>query len=401
VIEERSKFVERGVNPRVRVYAAGFLALSLIGLGFVAGYGYGFGKYQQVKPVTATPKPAALAPVVKGMRVSPNGHLLAFTGVYDQSRRASRFVFNLQNGAWSAQESPLGWQDYITQWSADSSRVLFEREKIPRPVADAKAGIYADKVLSSATATPSRTSESVKSQPQFSQAQPLTQGVTPGDEKIMTGFWDARGRLIIKTRREPKALYGVEGKRAVLLDRTSGTYLQNRAVMENGVSVLYVMRDIDSNGTQALFRVVGNKAQRISEPLRDVVWSYVAENARAMIVCYYAANDEDWRWVYYRITPQKALKVQENTVPGDVISVYWSPDSRFVLGSSGQSLWLIDLPSLKSKRLGTRRDWYADDAAWLADSKAVLVAADGKLWKVNLLGGQSRAIWTFPAPYWK
>jgi hypothetical protein len=376
------------------------LTLALLGFGFVAGYGYGYGKYKQIKPSVSTPKPTPLAPVVKGMHISPNGKLLAFTAVYDQSRRASRFVYDLKSGKWSAQQSPVGWQDYITQWSADSSHVLFEREKIPRPVAEAKSGIYQEKVLSPATSNVSNSSEEAASQPRFSNPQPLTQGVAPGNEKIMTGFWDERGKLWIKTRREPKALYGVEGKRAVLLDRTPGTYLQNRAATENGRTVLYVVRDINTAGSMALFRVDGRRTTQLSEPLDDVVWSYITDNGRQMIVCRYAENGEDWRWTLYRVTPQKATVEKEGDIPGDVISVYWSPNRRHVLGSSGQSLWLIDVPSLKATRVGKRNDWNADDAAWCADSQTIIVAADGKLWEVNTNNGQTRAIWTFPPPYW-
>jgi hypothetical protein len=56
-------------------------------------------------------------------------------------------------------------------------------------------------------------------------------------------------------------------------------------------------------------------------------------------------------------------------VPGDVSGVFWSPDRKYVLGASGESLWLIDIPSLQSRRLGNRTDWDADDAGWLPDSK--------------------------------
>ncbi len=383
-----------------RTVAAALLALGLPALGFVAGYGYGIGKYTEAKSSIAKPLPKALAPVVKGMRVSPNGRFVAFTGVYDQSRRSSRFVFDLRSGKWSAQEAPLGWQDYFSQWSADSSEVLFEREKIPRPVAEAKGGVYGEKVLSGATSKASNSSVGADG-PAFSQPRALTQGVAPGGEKIVTGFWDDRGHLIIKTRSEPKALYRVDNGRAVLVDRSPGTYQQNRAVTENGRTVYYVVRDAGPEGAVALFRIDGKQVRQLSERLEDVAYSYVTENGRHMIAARYADNEEDWRWTLYAITPARALKKAEATIPGDVISVYWSPDFRHVLGSSGQSLWLIDVPSLRVRRLGQRRNWNADDAAWTSDGKNVLVAADGRLYEIGIANGRERERWRFPASYWK
>jgi len=72
-----------------------------------------------------------------------------------------------------------------------------------------------------------------------------------------------------------------------------------------------------------------------------------------------------------------------------------------VLGSSGDKLWLIDIPTLKTKQLGTRADWRADDAAWLNREQAVVVAAGGVLWKVRVPDGTATQLWRFPTEYWK
>ena len=407
--EGQSPPLRRGLSGR-RVYLAAMLAAVMVVLGFVAGYGYGFGKNRQVRAqvVPLDSKPAALAPVVKAMRVSPDGRRLAFTGVYDQSRRSSRFVIDLPSRAWSAQESPSGWQDYITQWSADGRRVLFEREKIPRPVAESKSGIYEQEI-----AVPQKPVAKADNRPslQFRWTGPksLSSDVGLKGEKIITGFWDAQGALVLKTRREPKALYRVHSGRASRVDGTAGTYMQNRAVRENSRNVLYVVRTMDASPNQstlaapgvALYRIEGNKTQRLSEALPDVEWVYISEDGRWMIAARYAENGEDWRWSLHRIGVPRAVKVKEATIPGDVISVYWSPDRRHVLGSSGGSLWIIDVPSLQVRRLGARQDWNADDAAWDGDSRSALVAADGRLFRVALSSGQERELWRFPFEYWQ
>ncbi|MDF2440133.1 MAG: hypothetical protein JWN98_1117, partial [Abditibacteriota bacterium] len=366
----------RSLSSGRRVYAAAALAVMMVVLGFVAGYGYGFGKNRQIDtpPLPIDGKPAALAPVVKAMRLSPDGRRLAFTGVYDQSRRSSRFLIDLGSRAWGAQESPSGWQDYITQWSPDGERVLFEREKIPRPVAEAKPGIYEEEIEVPQRPT-ANTGNKPSSQFRWMGPESLSADLSLKNEKIITGFWDTRGGLVLKTRREPKALYRVEAGRASRVDATPGTYLQNRAVREKGRNVLYVVRTVEPNasasaatagqgaasGTQstsatpgmALYRIDGAKTQRLSEEMQDVVWVYVSEDGHWMLSSRYAEDGENWQWSLYRISATQAVKVREAQIPGDVISVYWSPDRRYVLGSSGGSLWVIDVPSLKVRRLGT------------------------------------------------
>lgn len=396
------------LSGRSRVYVAGLLAAVLMVLGFVAGYGYGFGKNRQVSTQAAPldSKPAALAPVVKAMRVSPDGRRLAFTGVFDQSRRSSRFIVDLPSQTWSAQESPSGWQDYITQWSADGRSLLFEREKIPRPVAEAKSGIYSQAI--DAPRQPIQNADKAPSKSfLWSEPKSLSADLALNNEKIITGFWDVRGALILKTRREPKALYRVEAGRAARVDSTPGTYLQNRAVKENGRSVIYVVRTVEATPQStstasgvALYRIENGKARRLSKAMQDVEWVYIAEDGRWMITSRYAADGENWLWTLYRIRNEGAVKVKEAAVPGDVISVYWSPDRRYVLGSSGGSLWIIEVPSLRSHRLGARQNWNADDAAWSSDSRSVLVAADGKLFRVALANGQERELWRFTPKYW-
>jgi hypothetical protein len=93
--------------------------------------------------------------------------------------------------------------------------------------------------------------------------------------------------------------------------------------------------------------------------------------------------------------------VTERAVPGDVISVFWSPGGKLVLGASGDSLWTIAVPSLQWRRIGTRTNWQADDATWTKRDKEVVVAAHGALWRVEVAGGQAQRIWQFPPVYWK
>jgi hypothetical protein len=380
----------------------GALALILVGLGFVVGYGYH--TLQSTSPSTDPPEtsPSSTAPLVKGLRVSPDDKLVAFAAVFDQSRRAGRFLLDTQTKAYSTANTPRGWQDYITQWSTNGRAVLFEREKIPRPVDDTTAGIYQEKIWLDAPAKQKQGA----AKPHTTTPEIMTEGVPPHGEKVVAGFWAPNGQLIIKTRRETKSLYAVRNGAAQFVDHSAGTYEQNRAVSENGKLVYYVVRDITragdkTTGDTALFRVENGKARQISDALIDPTWVYVAENARWMIACRQADNGTDWIWTLYGVTPSQARRVRSAQVPGDVIAVYWSPDFKHVLGAAGQSLWLIDVPSLRVHRLGTRTDWNADDAAWMNREKAVVVASAGRLWRVGVTDGTQRELWKFPPAYWR
>ena len=367
-----------------------FIALLLPALGFIAGYGYGFGV--RSKPVSLPPMPGATptpagpsAPLVKGLHASPDDKFVAFTGVFDQSRRAARFVLNLQTAQAEDAQTPPGWQDYITQWSADSRALLFERERIPRPVADAAAGLYSERIGDGG----------VHGEPQL-----LTQNVNIPNEKITAGFWTPSGQLALKTRREPKSLFVVENGAPRLVDRAGVNFQQHRAVRENGKTVFYTVRDVPGDsGNAALFRVENGKAQRLSEDLPGAVWVYLEENARGMVVCRQNAND--WDWTVYAVSPRAAKKLKTAHVPGDVSSVYWSPDGKNILGAGGQSLWLVSIPTLQARRLTARTDWNCDDACWLWHENAILVAADGALTKVSVADGVAREIWRFPQAYWR
>ena len=206
----------------------------------------------------------------------------------------------------------------------------------------------------------------------------------------------------MKTRRELKSLFLKGAGGAEIVDRSPGTYYQNRAVMEKGSLAYYVVRDISvEDGTVGLFRISKGKSRRLGSTLSDVLWAYLAENARWMIVCRYAENGRDWRWSLHRVSPTNSQVAREATIPEDVITVYWSPDFKRVLGAAGKSLWLIEVPTLKLKKLGEREDWNADDATWLSRQNAVIVAASGRLWKVDIASGKQTEVWKFPAEYWR
>lgn len=406
---------------------AAVLALLLLALGFLVGYGYHTA--QSVPPPgapppagpTKPPRAAPAPPTVKGLRVSPDGSRLAFSAIHDGQRRASRFVLDLKTRRWSVAATPDGWQDYIVQWSADSRKILFERERIPRPAGDATPGLYEAEAKNEAEAQ-TGTGDAARSvaappSPHSPTERLLTgNGALPANEKLVAGFWTPDGTLMVKTRREPKALYALRAGRAAPVDRAAVTYEQNRAVREGGKTVFYVVRDVPGQPRQtALFRVQNGVARRLSEPLSDIEWAYVSENARWMIVCREAGDGENWNWTLYRVTPRGAARVASRVVPGDVSQVYWSPDTKRILGTSAESLWLIDIPTLQTRRLGTRRDWNANDAAWLpqlrdargansvsnTSSGAVIVAAKGRLWQVGVPSGAAREIWKFPDLYWK
>lgn len=378
---------------------AAALALVLLVLGFVVGYGFhasGNTPPTENETVASASKPALVPPIVKGLRASPDGSRLAFTGVYGAQTQASRFILDLKTKALSAQATPRGWQDYIVQWSADNRRILFDREKIPRAVEDTTPGLHEADVAAKALPSTSNASSS------DAHERALTpRGTLPSGEKSVAGFWTPQGALVVKTRREPKTLYLVRDGRAVLVDRANVTYQQNRAVQENGKTVFYVVRDLPASPKEsALFRVEGKSLRRLSEPLSDVEWVYVAEDARWMVVCRDAGDDANWLWTLYRVSPQRAIPAREEAVTKDVSGVFWSLDRKHILGASGKSLWMIDIPTLHSRRLGTREDWNADDATWLPQENAVIIATRGTLWKVDALSGAAREIWKFPSQYW-
>jgi dipeptidyl aminopeptidase/acylaminoacyl peptidase len=368
-------------------------ALVLVALGFVGGYGYGFGVRSSAVPMpvapNATPQPTGPpAPTVKGLRAAPNDKFVAFTGVYDGSRLAARIILNLQTGETREEQTPPGWQDYITQWSHDGRALLFERERIPRPVADTTAGLYSEPIGQ----------DGAHGEPKL-----LTDAVNVPDEKITAGFWTPDGKLAVKTRREPKSLYVVEANgEPRLLDKAGVNFQQHRAVREKGRTVFYTVRDVPNDGgTAALFRVENGQAKRLSEDLPDAVWVFLEENARHMVVCRKNANGTDWDWTLYAVSSAGARKLQTALVPGDVITVYWSPDGRHILGAGGQNLWIVDIPTLQSRQISNRTDWNADDACWLWKQKAVVVAAQGVLSRVDIATGETRELWRFPSAYWR
>lgn len=354
----------------------------LLGLGFTVGRG--FHTAQQPAP-TATPasgKPPA--PIAKALRLSPDGRTLAFTGVYNRSRRAARFLLDVESGQWRAVDSPDGWQDYIMGWNSDGSSLLFDREKIPRSVAETAPGLHRETV---------RGLEREAEQPAFARS------ALPRGEKSVSGFFAPGGEVIVKTRREPKSLFSITNGGARKLD-AAPNFGQNRVVRENNREVLYVVRELEG-GDSALFRVTDGAARQLTPPLADVTWSYVAESGGWLVVCRDVAdNSGDWNWTLYRIETSRAVPTGTRRVPGDAIGVFWSPDRKTILGAGGRKLWRIEIPSLRSTQLGARNDWNADDAAWL-NSREVVVAAQGSLWRVQLPSGTAREMWKFPAQYWQ
>ncbi|MDQ3814289.1 MAG: hypothetical protein M3347_10105 [Armatimonadota bacterium] len=366
------------------------LALLLLVIGFIVGNGYHTRQESPPSDGVRARKAAALPPLVKGLRASPDDRMLAFTGVYDRSQYAARFVLDLHTGKFSVADSPAGWQDYITQWSPDSRSILFEREKIPHPVDDATPGIYEERVQPG-DATPKR------AEPQL-----VTKGLAPNGEKVIAGLRAPDGKLLVRTRPDSKSLYEVHGGNIRLIDRAAANYLQIRPVREKNKTVYYVVRDVPGQREAvALYRVQDGKARRLSDVWQDVIWVYLAENVRWMIVCRQAENGNDWAWTLYQVAPAGIRLVKSASVPGDVNSVYWSPDLKYILGSGGRSLWIIPIPSLQVHRLGTRQDWNADDAAWLSRRNLVIVAAGGKLWEVTVPAGTQRELWKFPPKYWR
>lgn len=362
------------------------LAITLVGLGFAVGYGFQSRSVQQqrLQPVgtaSATPQP----PQVKGLHASPDGKLLAFTGVYARSERAGLWILDPATRVANGTPSPAGWQDFVSQWRSDGRSLLVEREKIPRPVAEATGGLYTAPVDRKATSS--------------GELEPVAQGDLPTGEKIITGILAPNGELIIKTRREPKALFKMNGS-AQLIDRAGVTYGQNRPVMEGSKLVFYVVRDIPGQPEfSALFRVSAGQSRQLSPAWSDVSWSYVAPSGKQIIVARTDENGVDWNWTLYRIGAQKIETVKSATVPADVISVYWSPDEKRVLGAAGEKLWITEVPSLKTTQLGNKADWNADDATWMGNDK-VAVAEGGEIWSVGVPDGKATKLWRFPNEYW-
>jgi len=393
-------------------------AFGLLALGFGLGFGFQTLQYANLQNgknsvgnssddgENDSASPKISAPVVRGLRVSPDDRLLAFNGNYGanpgSSPQAGRFLFDLKTYNWNEAKSPAGWQDSIAQWSRDGKRVLFSREKIPRAAGEGEAGLYEEKIQ-----VPQNKSanDTAKNQRQSTPAA-LSKGTEPAGEKAYAGFWTPNGKLVMKTRRESKSLYlkndGKNSDGAQNIDRSPGTYYQNRAVLENGVLAYYVVRDISiEDGTVGLFRIANGKAKLVGSTLSDVIWAYIAENARWMIVCRYAENGRDWQWSLHQVTPEKSVLARQTTIPEDVVAVYWSPDFKQILGAAGKSLWRIDVPSLKTQKIGDRNDWNADDAAWLSRQNAAIVASAGHLWKVDMATGKRIEIWKFPEEYWR
>ena len=367
---------------------------ALLGTGFVVGLGFQSRATQQARTAptaqtTATPAPA---PLVKGLRSSPDGRLVAFTGIYNNYGRGSVWVVNLKTKRARAAASPTGWQDYVAAWRDDGRALLLEREKIPRPAAKAKAGVYSAPVDVASLST---------SEPQ-NITPPLPRG-----EKIVSGLYAPDGTLILKTRSDPKTLFRVEGtgtnKRAVAVDRAAITYGQNRPVTIGKRTIYYVVRDLEKQPDKiALFRVENARATRISPVWNEseIVWSYVSPAGKQLLLARYE-GENDWQWTLYNIENGGVKKIKTAVVPGDVITVYWSPDEKRIVGAAGEKLWLISLPDLKTTQLGTRSDWNADDVTWLGNQNAIAVAAGGELWRVEVPSGQAEKVWRFPDNYWK
>lgn len=360
------------------------LALFLIGVGFFVGYGYqARGAKSAISKIAASPTPQA--PQIKGLHASPDGKLLAFTGVYARSERAGVWILNPATGVANGSPSPSGWQDFVTQWRADGRAILLEREKIPRPVADAKAGIYFAPV------------EGANAQAGDLSPMPVE---LPRGEKIMTGILAPGGELVLKTKREPKTLSIVRNGIAVAVDRSVLNYGQNRPVREGKKLVFYVVRDVPSSEDVALFRVEDGRARQLSPGWNDVEWSYVAPSGRQLLVARLDENEVDWNWTLYQITPQSVKALRSARIPADVISVYWSNDEKHILGAAGERLWQIQVPDLRCLPIGSQSDWNADDATWI-DDQSVAVAKSGEVWRVDVKSGNAVRLWRFPDQFWK
>ncbi len=364
------------------------LALFLVGIGFLVGYGYQ-ARDPKSSPSRVVPAPLATpqAPQVKGLHASPDGKLLAFTGVYDNSERAGVWILNAATRRATTTPAPTGWQDFVTQWRSDGRALLLEREKIPRPVADANAGLYLAPVARNSTDS------------RIGAMAPFSFDL-PRGEKIVTGLLAPNGDLLVRTRREPKSLYIVRDGGAVPVDKAAFNYGQNRPVREGKNLVFYVVRDVPNSENVALFRVENGRARQISPGWNDVSWSYVAPSGQQLIVARLDENEVDWNWTLYQITPQNVKLMRSARVPADVISVYWSGDEKHVLGAAGERLWSIEVPSLKCAPIGSKTDWNADDATWI-DNKSVAIAENGEIWRVDVGNGKAAKLWRFPNQFWE
>jgi len=365
-------------------------SLTLLALGFVIGLGYQ--SYQNAaihqKPATTAQTPSP--PVTRSLRVSPDDQLVAFSAIYNGYNQSSRFVFDLNSYKWTAVETPTGWQDSMVQWGEDGRSLLYERSKIPQIITGAEAGIYSEKITSE------------KEVPEWQSQRQLSKDLRQSGERIYAGFWTAQNQLVVKTQHSDRSLFMVENDTLTPLDHSPGTYYQNRAVKTADGNDYYVVRDVDRGGNKAaLFRIRNQQTTQIGEAFSDIIWAYLSENAKWLLLCSNAPNGEDWTWTLWQVQNDTLKKVKAAQVPGDVIAVYWSPDFKHILGAVGNSLWLIDVPTLKAHKIGKYDNWHADDAVWLNHSNTILVAAEGKLWKVDVGSGKRTEIWKFPDKYWQ
>ncbi len=368
-------------------YLTLLLGVGLLGTGFLVGYGFQSRAAQTARIAPAkTPAPPAPSspPLVRGLHSSPDGTLLAWTGVWDASSRAGVWVFDVRSRRARVAPSPLGWQDSVAQWRADGRALLVEREKIPRAAADAKPGLYQVPVDRASLAS--------------GEPQNVTPTL-PSGEKLVSGTFAPDGTLLLRTRREPKSLFLAKGGEAQLLDRATGSYGQNRALKQFGQTVVYAVRDVTGGKGVALFRIQKGRAVTLTPPLQDVAWSYVSPSARFLVVAREDPDAGSYEWTLYRIEAKGARQLRTQTVPADAISVYWSPDEKQILGAAGEKLWSVSIPDLKVRQIGTRSDWNADDATWIGSKNAVAVAAGGALWNVDVASGAAKEMWKFPPQF--
>ncbi len=365
-----------------------FLGIGLLATGFLVGYGFQSRASQSARTqsqVTPTPASTPSPPLAKGLHSSSDGALLAWTGVWDQSSKAGVWVFDVNRKRAHLSPSPVGWEDFVWQWRADGRALLVEREKIPRAAADAKAGMYQTPVDRATLAS--------------GDAQNVTPPL-PDGEKLISGTYAPDGGLLLKTRREPKNLFLSQNGQVTLLDSAAQSYGQNRAVKQNGHTVIYAVRDVITSKAVALFRIENSRAVQLTPNLPDVAWSYVSPSAKYLVVARQDSESGDYVWTLYEIGAKQARELKSQTVPADAISVYWSPDEKQILGAAGEKLWSIAIPSLTVKQVGTRADWNADDATWIGTQNAVALIAGGVLWKVNIASGQAVKLWEFPKQFW-
>jgi len=362
------------------------LGVGLVALGFAIGYGF-HTLSTQIAPKAPVPVASARnsPPIVKGLHSSPDGSLLAFTGVWDRSSHAGVWVVNPRTGHARLSPSPLGWEDFVSQWRSDGRALLTEREKIPRATAEAKAGVFQTSVDRATLSS--------------SEPQDVTPPL-PSEEKLVSGTFAPDGSLLLKTRREPKSLFLANGGSARLIDRSSNSYGQNRAVRQNGRVVIYAVRDVAKGAGVALVRIANGKATSLSPPLEGVSWSYVSPSGRWLVVARENSDTGDFEWTLYAIESKGVRELKRQTVPSDAISVYWSPDEKQILGAAGQKLWSIAVPSLKVRQIGAKSNWNADDASWIGNQNAVAIAASGTLWRVDVASGEAKQLWKFPSQFW-